>query len=319
MSLAPVAESPNTITAGIANLGVATLLFSSMDALVKWLSADYSVWQLMFFRAVFALLPLALVIHRSGGLATLKTKHPFAHAIRSAIGIAAMGLFFLAYATMPLADAIAIGFTGPLFLTILSVPLLGERVGPRRWGAVIVGFLGVLLIARPGAGAFGWTALLPLGGALGFALAMICVRRMSRTESNAAIVFYFSAACAAVSGLALPFVWVTPDLEGLLGLVAIGVVGGTAQLFMTQAFRLTPARVVAPFEYTKIIPAIGFGMVLFADMPDSWTLAGAGVVIACGLYILHRETVRRAEAKGEAAPARPRDIEVCPEAANAGT
>ncbi len=294
MSFPRAAEGSDSTLAGIANLAVATLLFGSMEALVKWLSTDYSVWQLIFARAAFGMLPLAWVIHRAGGFAVLRTSRPGVHVTRALIGIVTTALFFLAYAHMPLADAIAIGFTGPLFLTVLSVPLLGETVGPRRWAALGVGFLGVLLIARPGGDAFGWLALLPLFGALGYALAVICVRRMSRTESNAAIVFYHTAACALVSSVALPFVWVTPDLVGWIGLVAVGVIGGTAQMFMTQAFRLTPAAVVAPFDYSRIILAIGFGVVLFADMPDSWTLTGAGVVIACGLYILHREAVRRA-------------------------
>ena len=124
---------------------------------------------------------------------------------------------------------------------------------------------------------------------------MISVRRLSTSESNAAIVFYFSITATLVSAAALPFVWVMPAPQDWLPLIALGLIGGTAQLFMTQAFRLAPAAVVAPFEYTAIIWAISLGYLLFGDMPDSWTLAGAGVVIASGLYILHRETVRRAE------------------------
>ena len=306
MSFLRAAQGSDSTLAGIANLAIATLLFGSMEALVKWLSADYSVWQLIFARAAFGLIPLAFVVRHSGGLAVLRTRRPGIHATRAILGIAVTACFFLAYAHMPLADAIAIGFTGPLFLTILSVPLLGETVGPRRWAAVGVGFFGVLLIARPGGDLFGWIALLPLAGALGYAFAVVCVRRMSRTESNAAIVFYHTAVAAVVAGAVLPFVWVTPDLLGWVGLITVGVVGGTAQMFMTQALRLTPAAVVAPFDYSRIILGIGFGALIFADMPDSWTLAGAGVVVACGLYILHRETVRRGEAEAPARAALPK-------------
>ena len=293
--LAPAPAAPGAATRAIGNIVLAVALFAVMDAMVKWLSATYPVIELVFFRAFFALIPLSLVVARDGGWRTLKTRRIGGHAVRTGTGLISMGLFFLAFATMPLADAVAIAFAGPLFLTVLSIPLLGEQAGPPALGRRHRRFPRRAADRparqrRPRAG-----RLLPLGGALGFALAMISVRRLSTSESNAAIVFYFSITATLVSAAALPFVWVMPAPQDWLPLIALGLIGGTAQLFMTQAFRLAPAAVVAPFEYTAIIWAISLGYLLFGDMPDSWTLAGAGVVIASGLYILHRETVRRAE------------------------
>lgn len=283
----------STAAQGIANILIAVALFAVMDAIVKWLSVHYPIAQLVFFRSFLAFVPLSILIVRDGGWHSLRTSRPGGHMLRSLIGLASMTLFFWAFAVLPLADAVAISFSGPLFLTLLSIPLLGERVGPRRWLAVLAGFAGVLLIVRPGSGLFGLTALIPVGAALGFALAMICVRRLSITESNTAIVFYFTLTCTAVSGLALPFEWVKPAPEHWLPLIAIGLIGGTAQLFMTQAFRLAPASTVAPFEYTAIVFALLFGVLIWNEIPDAWMLIGTAVVIASGLYILHRELLRK--------------------------
>lgn len=280
---------------GIANIVLAVGLFAAMDALVKHLAVSYPVLQLVFFRSLFAFLPLTLLIAHSGGLSALATTRPLGHVLRSMTGLVSMLLFFLAFALLPLAEAIALSFAGPLFLTVLSIPLLGEQVGLRRWAAVIVGFLGVLIIVRPGAGVFGPEALIPVGAALAYAFAMIFVRKLSRSETNAAIVFYFTLSCTILSALGLPFVWVTPTLADLPALIGIGLLGGAAQLFMTQAFRLAAAAVVAPFEYLAILFGIGFGYAFWGEIPDRWTLLGAAVVVASGLYILRREARRRAE------------------------
>ena len=302
----PPADLPTAATPalrGIANIVVAVGLFAAMDALVKHLAASYPVLQLVFFRSLFAFLPLSILIVRSGGLPALRTVRPLGHVLRSMAGLASMLLFFLAFALLPLAEAIALSFAGPLFLTVLSIPILGERVGLRRWAAVLIGFLGVLIIVRPGGGVFGVEALVPIGAAFAYAFAMIFVRKLSRTETNAAIVFYFTLSCTAASALALPFVWITPTTADLPALVGVGLLGGAAQVFMTQAFRLAPAAVIAPFEYLAILFGIGFGYAFWGEIPDRWTLAGAAVVVASGLYILRREAIRRAA--GALSPAAP--------------
>jgi len=299
MSSSATASAASSATLrGIANIVLAVGLFATMDALVKHLAATYPVLQLVFFRSLFAFAPLSILIARSGGLAALKTARPLGHVLRSLTGLVSMALFFLAFALLPLAEAIALSFAGPLFLTVLSIPLLGERVGPRRWAAVLAGFLGVLVIVRPGAGVFGVAALIPIGAAAAYAFAMIFVRKLSRSETNAAIVFYFTASCTVITALAMPFVWVTPSLADLPALIGVGLLGGAAQLFMTQAFRLAPAAVIAPFEYLAILFGIGFGYAFWSELPDRWTVLGAAVVVGSGLYILHRETVRRRERAG---------------------
>jgi drug/metabolite transporter (DMT)-like permease len=268
-------------------------LFSAMDALVKLATVRHPTGQIIFFRNLFALVPLYIFIRQAGGLGILRTQRLGQHILRSLGGIASMFCLFLAYAYMPLADAMAIATAGPIFLTALSVPLLGEHVGRRRWAAVFAGFIGILIITRPGSGVFGVTALLPLAGAFFYALAMVQIRKLSTSEPPARIVFYFTIAAVVLGGASLPWQWVTPTPLSLVYLVGIGLVGGFAQMAMTHAFRLAPVAVVAPFDYTALVFATGFGYAIWGQIPDQFVWAGAAIVIASGLYILHRETVRR--------------------------
>jgi drug/metabolite transporter (DMT)-like permease len=285
---------------GIGLLLLAVVAFSVMDALIKWTSADYPTVEVVFFRAAFAFIPLSLFIARRGGVTALRTKRPVAHVLRCLVGIGSMFLGFWALDLMPLADVIAIGFAGPIFLTALAVPLLGEVVGWRRWSAVIAGFIGVIVMVRPGASIFQPEALIPVGGALGYAFAMVMVRKLTATETIAAIVFYFTATTTVIAGLLLPFFWVTPTWVDLTLLVSIGLCGGIAQLLMTRAFQVAPASLIAPFEYSAMIWAVAFGWLIWRELPDATIWTGSAVVIASGLYILHREAVlarrRRAQA-----------------------
>jgi drug/metabolite transporter (DMT)-like permease len=290
-----VPTASNAAVRGILFISLSVLLFSCMDALIKWLATDYPLGQLIFFRNCFAFLPLAPFLYRAGGVATLRTSRLGGHMVRGLAGLAAMACTFLAFALLPLADAVALTLSGPLFLTALSVPLLGERVGVRRWSAVVVGFAGVLVMTRPGAGVFEPAALLAIAGAVLYALAMISIRRLSTTEPPTTIVFYFTLIAMIVSGFSLPFQWTTPDFVDFLLLVALGLLGGSAQLAMTQAFRLAPVALIAPFEYTALIFAMGFGWLFWRDVPDVYLLAGAALVIGSGLYILHREAKLRQE------------------------
>jgi drug/metabolite transporter (DMT)-like permease len=271
-------------------------LFSAMDALVKLATVRHPTGQIIFFRNLFALVPLYFFIRQAGGLGILRTQRLGQHILRSLGGIASMFCLFLAYAYMPLADAMAIATAGPIFLTALSVPLLGEHVGWRRWAAVFAGFIGILIITRPGSGVFGVAALLPLAGAFFYALAMVQIRKLSTSEPPARIVFYFTIAAVVLGGASLPWQWVTPTPLSLVYLVGIGLVGGFAQMAMTHAFRLAPVAVVAPFDYTALVFATGFGYAIWGQIPDRFVWAGAAIVIASGLYILHRETVRRRQA-----------------------
>jgi drug/metabolite transporter (DMT)-like permease len=276
---------------GILYMVLSVLLFAGMDALVKWVSARHPVGQIIFFRNAFAFIPILLFLPAAGGLAALKTRRPGGHVLRALAGIGAMVCFFAAFSLMPLADAVAIGQAGPIFLTALSVPLLGEKVGFRRWSAVAAGFAGVLVMTRPGPGVFDPAALLAVGGAVLYALAMISIRRLSATERPLTIVFYFTLSGAIAGALSLPFQWVTPAPLDLVFLISIGLIGGFAQFAMTQAFRLAPVATIAPYEYGALVFAMLFGYLIWGDVPDAWLIIGAAIVVASGLYILHRETV----------------------------
>ncbi|MQP66866.1 EamA family transporter [Niveispirillum sp. SYP-B3756] len=288
---------------GIAWFQVAILCFAVMDAVIKYLTADFGTWQIMFFRGFFSLIPIAVLMVRSGGLGTLRTSHLLSHVGRALIGIAAAFCFFYAYSIMPLADAYAIGFAGPLFMTALSVPVLKEKVGWRRWLAVLVGFAGVIVMLRPGQGMLTLTALVPLAAAAFYALTMLYVRVLARTESNAAITFYFVTTMSAMAAIAMIPEWRTPQGWQWLLLIMVGVIGGVAQIAFTQAFRLTSPSLLAPFEYTAMIWAVLFGYLLFGDIPDKAIWIGGAIVVAAGLYIIHRETVLHRQITSNSRPA----------------
>lgn len=263
--------------------------FAVMDALVKDLGARYPTMQVMFFRSLFAFVPILFLILHGGSLKALRVNSLSGHLLRSLVGVAAMFCFFHAYARMPLADVVAISFAAPVFVVALSVPLLGETVGPRRWAAVLVGFVGVMIMIRPDAGLLTSVAVVPLLGTLFFALAMIVLRRLGRTETSASVAFTFTLACTVVSGLALPFVWVTPDLLDLAALIAVGLLGGVGQILMTAAFKHGDVAVIAPFEYTAMVWATLLGFVFWGEVPGLNIWTGVAIVMASGLFILFRE------------------------------
>ncbi len=281
----------NPAAQGIALMITAVLLFATMDMLVK-LAADEGIpiGQIMFARNFFAFIPVLWMVRRAGGFAAVRTRNYRGHLFRSLVGMGAMVCFFLSYRALPLGEAVALGSAGTIFMTALSVPLLGEKVGPRRWTAVFVGFTGVLVMTRPGMGVFDPGALYALGGATCYAIAMISIRHLSRTESSVAIVFHFTLILTVGGALSLPFAFKLPDIEELLLLVGIGLIGGTAQFAMTGAFRRAPIGLIAPFDYLALVFAMLFGYFIWGDVPDAFLIVGAAVVVASGLYILHRET-----------------------------
>ena len=283
-------QSPSSDTGrGIAMMTLAVGLYSIMDAMVKWLGPDYPVLELVFFRSLFAFVPIAYVLWRNGTFAGLRTSRPWGHAARSLAGLISISLFFYAYTRMPLANVVAISFAAPLLVTALSVPLLGERVGWRRWSAVVVGFLGVIVMVKPDAGMFDEVAALALAATVFYALVIVSIRKLSRTETPTAIVFYYAATSTLVAGAVMPFVWVMPDAEGWVLLVLVGVIGGVAQFAMTHAFRLADVSVVAPFDYMHIIWAALLGFFIWGEVPGNTIWIGVPVVMASGIYILFRE------------------------------
>lgn len=292
MSLSGPAPGSISVQA-IGLMMAAVFLFAVMDAMIKWQGSVYPVLQIVFFRSAFGLLISIGPVLRDGRR-LLATKHPQLHLARAVLGFGALFCFFEAFVRMPFADVYAISFASPLFITALSVPFLGEKVGWRRWSAVGIGLVGVLLMIRPGEGVFEAAALIALVGTMCYALAMILVRKLARTDTNIAIVFYFGIMATFLSGLALPFVWITPTWLDLLWLALIGIVGGAAQLILTQAFRMAPVSLLTPFEYVAMLWAVLFGWLFWRELPDPYFYTGAPLVVAAGLYILHRETRRKA-------------------------
>ncbi len=275
---------------GIAAMLVAMSSFSVMDALIKHLSEEFHTAQIFFFRVAFALMPALVMVRAEGGPAVLRTRRLPLHALRSVLTTGALICLFFAFSRIPLADAYAIAFAAPLFVTALSRPMLGERVGLRRWSAVLVGFCGVLVILRPGGGLLSAGGLMALAGTVMLSIAVVQTRLLTRTDGNAAIVFYFSVIGTLLSATALPFVWVTPDVEGGLMLFTVGIVGGIGQWFLTEAFRQAPAAVVSPFQYIQLFWGLLFGYLFFGDSADTLVLVGAAIVIGSGLFVLLVET-----------------------------
>ncbi|HEV7266709.1 MAG TPA: DMT family transporter [Falsiroseomonas sp.] len=272
----------------------ASATFTLAAAAVKALGGAIPMAQLILFRNLLALPLLFLMLMQVGGLALLRPRFPGMHALRILFGMSGMVGAFAGFTYLPLATATVLGFTMPLFLTALSVVLLGERVGWRRWTAVAVGFAGVLLVARPGADA----AALPLGpvllvllGALGWALAMMTIRRLGEAgEHGVTIVIWFAIGSALLAGLATIPVWVEPTPREWLLLGAIGVVSAVAQLLMTEAYRRGETTLLAPFEYSGLLWTMLLGALIWAEWPGAVDLAGFVVLVGAGLFIWWRET-----------------------------
>lgn len=281
---------------GIALVLAATLSFTLMAALVRFLGQSVPLGEVVFARSFFAFIPLlAMIVWRGELSSALHTKNPFAHFSRSAVGASAMFLNFGALALLPLADATAIGFAAPIFTVVLAALFLGEVVRVRRWSAVGVGFLGVLVMLSPyigeaprGEGA-ALGAFLAIAGAFTVGVAMTQVRHMSKTESTSSLVFYFSVTCSLCGLATLPWGWVMPGAYEFALMVAMGLLGGIGQILITESYRHAPASMVAPFSYTSMIYSVVIGYFAFAEVPEPIVLAGAVVVIAAGLFVIWRE------------------------------
>lgn len=293
---------------GVLCMLAACALFTAMGGVVKALGGRIPFPELMFFRSLFALpVVLALVLRNArGGVAgALRTRRFKAHLSRASTGTMAMGCSFYALTVLPLAEQTALTNATPLFVTLLSIPFLGERVGIHRTSAVVVGFLGIVVIAL-GQGAFQgdfagaakWGVVAAVMHGVFSAATTLLVRSLSGTEASTTIVLWQSLLMTGFTACALPFVWVTPSFPDFLLLVLIGLVGGVAQVLLTEAWASAQVSALAPYSYSSILWAILFGWAAFGDVPSGWTLAGAALIVAASLYILHRELVRARRARG---------------------
>lgn len=259
------------------------------DAVTKWLGAVHSPLQIIFFRTLVSLPLIVLIARVSGGLRALGTRRPGVHLLRGLIFTATMITFMWGLVLLPLATATAIAFAAPLFVTLLSVPLLGERVDRPTWLATLLGFAGVLVVVRPGAAGFQPAMLVVVAAALFYALTMITARRYGEGEHLWAMVFYTTLVPCLAASLTLPWVWQTPAPIHWLGFLGAGVLGVGAMVGLTQAFRYAPAAIAAPFDYTALLWATLLGWGFWGEMPDPWVFAGGSLIIVSGLAIAYQE------------------------------
>ncbi len=279
---------------------VAILLFTIMSALIKVGREVVPPGEAVFFRSLFAIPPILIwALWRGRIVAAFRVNNGMAHASRGLVGVASMACGFTALGLLPLPEVIAIGYAAPLLATALAALILRERVGPFRWTAVGVGLAGVLLMVWPrltlleadaaitDAQALGaWFAL--LGAALG-GFSAVQIRRLTSSETTMSIVFWFAVTCTLASLATLPFGWAFPTGWTLVALVAAGLLGGTAQILMTESYRQADASTLAPISYTSMVYGLAIGYVFFAEMPGWWVLGGASIVISAGILIIWRE------------------------------
>jgi drug/metabolite transporter (DMT)-like permease len=282
------APEAQNIAGGIGLMFFGFLMFSANDALGKWLAATYGPGQILLFRSIFALAILSPLIYRAGIRSIVAVERPWLHLLRVACSTAETFLFYWAVSVLPLADAMTYYLAGPIYVTVLAALLLKEKVGWRRWTAVLVGFLGVVVALQPSAAVFGWYALIALAGSFIYAILMVVTRSVRGTPDLTMAVWQFAAALV-VGAFTAPFTWTAPAgsdglLLGLLGIVAL-----VAIVCVNRSLRLAPASVVVPFQNTMIVWAIVFGYMIFGDVPGPRLLIGVGIIVAACLYIFFRE------------------------------
>jgi drug/metabolite transporter (DMT)-like permease len=285
---------------GIALVIAATVFLGCSDTTAKYLASSLPAVEIAWIRYfVFSLIMLPAVLWQ-GPKRVLRSARPGLQIFRGFGLVTSSILFITGLRYLPVAEATATSFAAPLFITALSIPFLGERVGPRRWAATIVGLIGVLIVVRPGTSAFDPASILPLLSAFGWASAVVATRRTSAGDGAVTTLAYSAIVGVAVLSVLAPFVWIEPDWKSVALATFIGFAATTGHWLIVLAFRHGDASVLAPFTYSQLVWVTLFGWIAFGAVPDRWTLIGAAVIAASGIYTAHRETVR---ARGRAAGA----------------
>ncbi|MFG1350752.1 DMT family transporter [Xanthobacter autotrophicus] len=279
---------------GIALMCVAVASFAVTDTTAKWLSGHINVFIVVWARYVIHFACSLVVFNPWTVPGLLKTRRPLLQIGRSAMLFLTTALNFTALQVLQLDQTVSIMFSVPFFVALFAGPMLGERVGVQRWCAILVGFAGILLVVRPGAGGIHPAAFLSLGAAATYALYAITTRMLAKSDSSATTLFYSSLVGSVAASLPLPFVWETPRDPLVIGaMLELGMVAGVGHFLLILAHARAPAATLAPYIYTQIIAMIALGWLVFGQVPSAWTLAGAGVVIASGGYLLVMETRAR--------------------------
>jgi drug/metabolite transporter (DMT)-like permease len=281
---------PRFALAGIGLMVLGIFLFCCNDALGKWLLGSYSVWQMLVIRSIAAIALLAPFIWREGRAAFAGAPRPGLQVLRVSLSVMESIMFFLALSYLPLADTVTFYLAAPIYVTAISALFLQERVGWRRWSAVVAGFVGVIIALRPSTATLTWPALIAIVGSLGFAVFLI-ITRMLRGTSDVVMVSGQFGAMLVVSGAIAPIGWIAPSALDFGLMLVLGVVAMTAFACMNRSLKLAPASVVVPYQYTMIVWAVVLGWLVFGDVPDVFTLTGAAIIVGAGLYILWREQI----------------------------
>lgn len=304
-------SGPDDKLLGIAAAVAAIVALSMQDALIKSISGDYPLHQVILVRASVALVIIAAIVRWEGGIAVLKSEQPALQVIRGLLIVAANTFFFLGLAALPLAEAVAIFFVAPVLITALAAPMLGEQIGAYRWSAVCIGFLGVLVIMRPGSEAFRPEALFPLAAALAYALTQMLTRKLGVRSKASALAFYIQATFVIISSLVgfgvgdgrfsgsghpsvefLLRAWSWPDGPDFVLMVIIGMINAFGSYLISQAYRKGEAATVAPFEYCAVPLSVVWGWVLFEELPAGPAWLGMALIVGAGLFLFHREMKR---------------------------
>jgi drug/metabolite transporter (DMT)-like permease len=263
-------------------------MFSVNDVLGKWLVATYTVGQVLLIRSLAALVVLAPAVARAGADTILSPPRPWLQALRVVLSTVEVALFYWAVTYLPLAETVTFYLAGPIYVALLAGPFLGERIGLRRYLAIGVGFVGVLIALNPGGAAFGWPALIAIAGSLAFAGMMITTRQLKGTPDTT-LVFWQTAAALIMGAVLAPFGWVEPSARDYALLALLGVVALFAHMATNRALKLAPASTVVPYQYTLIVWAVILGYLVFGDVPPLSTVLGAAIIVGAGVWIFWDE------------------------------
>lgn len=283
-------QSLNNPLHGIGLMIFMTVCFSSLDASAKYISSELSLWMVLWGRYVFHFLFIMIFFLRRTPRDIIFTKNIKLQILRSILIFCAGVTFWAGLLYLPLADCTVIAFVSPLMVTILSVLLLGEKFGFHRWGSVIVGLLGAILVIRPGMGLAHWSVILPLLAAFFYSILQITTRVLGQRDNALTTLFYTGICGLILSSIIVLFFWETPSPTQWLILMWLGLIGSIGHFVMIKAFETAPASLLAPFNYATLIWATLLGFFLFGDLPDAWTIFGAIIIISSGLYLIGRKT-----------------------------
>ncbi len=288
----PVPQTDNMLL-GIGLALIGTSMLPLTDSIIKYLGAALPILVILWARTLLQLVLLLMVVGFSRGLASLRHVFTPVHLARAALLFAAMMCYFVALKTLPLADAIALGFNYPLVMTMLAPLVLGEKVGLRRWLAVLVGLIGAMIIIRPGFREGATGSWLALSSGILFAMHLLLTRKVARSTPAELTLVFTALFVFAATSLAMPFVWVTPSADHWLWLLLAGIMVSIASYCLVRAYQYAPASVLAVFGYSELLFAVMAGLVFFGDFPDAMTFLGAAIIAASGIYISIREYTSR--------------------------